>query len=386
MNIRGKVVGVSAALLCFGALALSQAGCSGNKGQGQAKAASMMMGPVPVTLADVSQKTVPVEIHTIGNGEAYSTVTVKSQVDGVIEQADFTEGQFVKKGDVLFRIDPRPFQAALDRARADLAKDAALAKNAQSNAARYAKLFKAGIVSQDQDDQYRTAAESANASVEADQAALETAKLNLGYCTIRSPIAGRTGSLLVHPGNLIKNNDTSLVVINQISPLYVDFSVPEQYLQRIKGEIARRRAPVMVTIPNQTSSPITGSLSFVNNTVDSGTGTVVMKGTFENKDHRLWPGQFVSVTIVLNTQTNATVVPSPAVQTGQDGQYVYAVKPDMTVEIRPVKVGVTYEGVTVIQSGLKLGEKVVTNGQLRLYPGAKIVVKSGAAPTQESQS
>jgi membrane fusion protein, multidrug efflux system len=378
-----------AAQACIAVLGLAvfmSSACSGNKDQAKAQAAAMMGGPVPVTTGEAVQKTVPVEIHAIGNGEAYSTVTVKSQVDGIIQQADFTQGQFVKKGDVLFEIDQRPFQAALDQARANLAKDTAQAKNAQAQAARYAQLFKAGIVSQDQYDTYRTNAEALNASVQADQALLETARLNLSYCTIRSPIDGRTGSLLVHPGNLIKNNDTSLVVINQVSPLYVDFSVPEQYLDQVKKSMAHGRIPVQVAIPNQAQSSFDGYLSFVNNTVDSGTGTVMLKGTFGNSGHRLWPGQFVNVSLILGKDTDVTAVPSEAVQTGQNGMYVYAVKPDMTVELRPVTVGITYQGFTVIQKGLSPGEKVIREGQLRLYPGAKIVEKTGTASGQNGQS
>jgi membrane fusion protein, multidrug efflux system len=383
-RITGRRAAFASAVLM--AVMLMSAGCSSKKTEGQPSAAAMMMGPVPVEIASALQKTVPEEIHAIGNGEAYSTVTVESQVDGILDQANFTQGQYVKRGDVLFRLDPRPFQAALDQALANLAKDTAQAKNAEEEANRNALLFKEGIISQDQYDTFRTTADAAKASVQADQAAVETAKLNLGYCTIRSPIDGRTGSLLVHPGNLIKNTSTNLVVINQVSPIYIDFSVPEQYLQEIKKDVARGRVPVLATIPNQEGTPVTGFLSFVNNTVDAGTGTVMLKGTFENGARSLWPGQFVNISLVLGSDNNATVVPSPAVQTGQEGMYVYAVKPDMTVELRPVTVGVAYQGYTVIQKGIVPGEKVVTDGQLRLYPGAKIVPKPSPPAAQESQS
>ncbi len=350
----------------------------------QAKPTMMAAGPVPVTVAPVGQETVPQEIHAIGTGEAYSTVTVMSQVDGIIQKVGFVEGQEVRKGDLLFSIDPAPFQAALRQAEANLARDQAQAQYAEAQLDRNQKLYRSGIISVDQYDQFQSNAKALEAAVRADQAAIENAKIQLGYCTIRSPISGRTGSLLVHPGNLIKNNSTSLVVINQVSPIYVDFYVPEQYLDPIRAALAEgRRMPVTAKISGQ-AVPETGVMSFVNNTVDSSTGTVLLKGTFPNPEHRLWPGQFVNVDLILSAQPNAVVVPSQAVQTGPRGQYVYVVKPDHTVALEPVAVGASYHGDTVITQGLDPGQTVVTDGQLRLYPGAKVLIKNGPTSAAET--
>jgi membrane fusion protein, multidrug efflux system len=360
-------------VLVVGAVMFS--GCS-RQGEAVGPAAARPAMTVPVMVATAAQKTVPVEVHAIGNVQAYSTVTVKSQVDGEIEQVHFKEGQDVSKGDLLFTIDPRPFQAQLDQAEANLARDQAQAKNAVAQAGRYKSLYEAGIVSKDQYDQFQTNSEALAAAVRADQAAVETAKLNLNYCTIISPLDGRTGDLLIHAGNLVKSNDTSLLVINQIRPIYISFSVPEQYLPEIKKHMTDRRLAVLALYPDQKSNPAQGVLSFVNNTVDSTTGTILLKATFSNADRRLWPGQFVNVALRLTSQENATVVPSQAVQTGEKGDYVYVVKPDKTAEFRPVQPGTTFEGETVIEKGVQPGETVVTDGQLALYPGAKVEEKS----------
>jgi len=341
---------------------------------------------VPVAVADVRQKTVPVEVHAIGNVEAYSTVSVKSQVEGIIEGVHFTEGQDVRQGDLLFTIDSRPFETALRQAEANLARDLALEKNAQAQADRYTKLFEAGIVSQEQYDQFRTSAESYEAAVRADRAAVERAKLELGYCTIRSPLAGRTGRLIVHQGNLVKANaDTPLVVINQISPIYVSFSVPEENLSTIRKYGAAGKLRVEAAAPD-IPQPAEGLLTFVDNTVDNTTGTVKLKGTFENRDKRLWPGQFVNVKLKLTTQPNAIVVPSQAVQSGQAGQYVFVVKPDLTAESRLVIVSRSVDGESVVEKGLRPDERVVVDGQLRLAPGMKVEIKTASPSGQETQS
>ncbi len=345
-----------------------------------------MSQAVPVTAAKAVEKDVPVQVKAIGNVESYSTVTVKTLVDGEIQKAYFTQGQDVHKGQLLFSIDPRPFKATLQQAEANLARDKAQELNAQQQLQRNAQLEKSGIISKDQYDQFQTNAAALEASVHADQAAVEQAKIQLGYCSIYSPIEGRTGSLLVYPGNLVKTNDTSLVVINQVRPIYVEFSVPEQYLGQVKEYQARSPLHVLASIPNGGGKPSEGRLTFINNTVDSTTGTIMLKATFSNGDHRLWPGQFVNVTINLTSQPNATVVPSEAVQTGQQGKYIYVVKPNLTTELRPVEVGNTVNGMTVIEQGIKPGETVVTNGQLRLYPGAKVSVKNASATAQESSS
>jgi multidrug efflux system membrane fusion protein len=347
---------------------------------------SMMAGPVPVTVAKVGQENVPVEVHAIGTAEAYSTVTVMPQVDGIIQKVGFVEGQDVKAGQLLFTIDPAPFQAALRQAEANLARDKAQARYAQAQLARNQKLYQSGIISTDQYDQFKSSAEALEAAVRADAAAVQNANIQLNYCTIRSPISGRTGTMLVHPGNLVKNNSTSLVVINQISPIYVDFYVPEQYLDQIKGALAGgRRMPVTARISGQ-QDPEIGYLSFVNNAVDSSTGTVLLKGTFSNPRHLLWPGQFANVDLVLASQPHAVVVPSQAVQTGPRGQYVYTVKPDLSVALDPIKAGITYQGATVIAKGLHPGETVVTDGQLRLYPGAKVLIKNEPANAAQNPS
>ncbi len=371
-----KMVGIAAIV----GLIVPLSACSDKKADGQSQGNSfqaMMRMAVPVTVASVIEKSVPVEVTTIGNGEAYTTVNVKSQVDGILQQAYFHEGQDVKKGDVLFTIDPRPFQATLTQYQANLAKDEAQLKNAQEQLQRNEQLYRDGIISKDQYDTFRTNAATLEAVVQADRAAIENAQIQLGYCTIRAPIDGRTGAVMVQPGNLVKNNDVTLVTINQISPLYVVFSVPEQYLPEIKREQAQRPLRVEAVIPQDPGHPEWGELTFVNNTVDAATGTIQLKGAFRNTRKRLWPGQFVNVVLVLASQPHAIVVPSQAVQTGQQGHYVYVVKEDRTVQLVPVVPGPTLNGETVIAKGLAPGQTVVTDGQLRLFPGAKIEVKTG---------
>ena len=372
---------------CFMVLsmaALLSTGCSDNNKAVSALKMSPASMVVPVVVAKATQRDMPVQVTAIGTVEAYSTVTAKSLVDGEIQKAYFTEGQDVKKGERLFSIDPRPFQVALHQAEANLARDQAQAEYATTEAQRYTQLQKEGIVSQIQYEQFTSNSQALNAAVRADQAAVEKAKIDLGYCSINSPIDGRTGSLLVHPGNLVKTNDTSLVVINQVTPIYVDFSIPEKDLAQVKAHQARESLRVLAYPSGNDSNASTGRLSFINNTVDSNTGTIVLKGTFANGDRRLWPGQFVNVTLDLSVQRNATVVPSQAVQTGEKGQYVYVIGPDSTAGLRPVMVGATLGGYTIVDKGLNPGETVVTNGQLRLFPGAKVSPKSETAPQQES--
>jgi len=338
------------------------------------------MPPVPATIGVASLKTVPVQVRTIGNGEAYSTVNVKSQVDGKVESVHFQEGQDVKKGDLLFSIDSRPFEAALQQAEANLARDEALLKNAQAQAARYEELFKSGIVSKDQYDQFNTNAASLEATVKADQAAVETDKIPLGYSSIYAPIDGRTGSLMVHAGNTVKSGDATLVVINQITPMYVDFSIPEHYLSDIKKYQAQGNLKVEAIVPQFENQPEEGRVTFLNNAVDSTTGTILLKGTFPNERKRLWPGQFITLVLTLTSMHDAVVVPSQAVQTGQQGQYVFVVKSDNSVEIRPVVPGAVVGGDEVIEKGIQSGERVVTDGQLMLFPGAHVMDRASANP------
>lgn len=336
---------------------------------------------VPVTVAPVVRKDVRIEIHEIGTVEPYSTVSIKAQIGGELIEVHFKEGQDVRAGDLLFRIDPRPYEAALKSAQAQLARDTVQLQTARQDTERYTDLAKKDYVTQEEFDRIRTTAESLEATVRADQAAVENATVQLEYCTIRSPIDGRTGQLMVHQGNLVKENgDTPLVVINQISPIYVAYAVPEQNLAEIKSRYAAGRLEVEATLPGGARGPIAGWLSFIDNAVDSTTGTVRLKATFPNRGRVLWPGQFVNVSLRVATRPDALVVPTQAVQTGQQGSYVYVVRPDLSVESRPVVVGTAVGPETVVDKGLQAGETVVTDGQLRLVPGAKVEVKNGAAP------
>ncbi len=409
---------------------------SGTKGEQGPRA-------VPVMVGMVIQKAVPVQIQAIGNVQAYATITVKSMVGGELSQIHFTEGQDVKKGDLLFTIDSRPLEAALrqteaivardiaqvGQVEADLAKNMALVKQAEANierdtaqaenarveAKRYESLIEKQVVSRQQYDQFRTnaeafeatvradkaakdsaeaavrsskaALENAKAAIRADQAAVENAKIQLGYCFIRSPMDGRTGNLNTKKGNIVaavgQPNTLDLVTINQITPVFGAFSVPEGYLPEIKRYSAGGSLRVEALPPKDPAGAEQGVLTFIDNTVDKTTGTILLKGTFANKERRLWPGQFVNVVLTLTTQPNAIIVPSQAVQTGQEGQYVFVMKPDLTVEARPVVVSRTVNNESIIEKGLKEGETVVTDGQLQLVPGAKVEVKGSSTGSEK---
>ena len=338
---------------------------------------------IPVTVGSVIKKTLPVEIFATGNIEADNTVMVKAQIGGELSKVYFKEGQDVNKGDLIFLIDPRSYEELIKQTEANLAKDTAQMENAQTEVRRYAELWGKGFVSKEQYDLVRTNANALEASVRANKALLENARLQLSYCYIHSPITGRTGSLLVDQGNLIKANaDNPMVIINQIQPINVTFSVPEQYLPKIKKYIATKKLKVEAFTPQEEKSLVEGVLIFIDNTVDISTGTIKLKGTFANKEKRLWPGQFVNVVLTLSIQPDAVVVPSRAIQTGQAGEYVFVVKNDLTVESRPVTVDRTMNGEAVIQKGLAPGEKIVTDGQLRLIPGVKVVIKNNNGKTQ----
>lgn len=331
---------------------------------------------VPVLAAKAASKSMPIDLQEIGTGQAYSTVSVESQVAGIVNAVHYAQGQFVKKGDLLVSLDDRPFLAALQMAQANLSKDRANLKLAQVQAGRYQELYKSGIVPKEQLDQFTSTAAADEAAVQADEAAVQTAKLNVSYCSIYAPIDGRTGSQLVYPGTVVKANDLPvLVVINRISPIYVNFAVPQQYLGQIKGFMARGKLLIQAT-PADNSAPEAGYLTFINNTVDTTTGTIQLKGVFANPDLRLWPGEFVTVVLRLAEQQNATVVPSQAVQTGQQGDYIFIIKSDMTVESRTVKVSRSVNGETIIAQGIQPGDLVVTDGQLRLAPGVKVQIKT----------
>jgi multidrug efflux system membrane fusion protein len=321
----------------------------------------------------------PVQVHAIGAVEAYSTVAVKTQITGELTGVYFREGQDVKKGDLLFTLDKRPFEADLKKQESNLARDKAQAELAQVQVKRYAALLKEGVIAKEQYDQIQSNAAALDAAVEADKAAVENSKVQLVYCSIYSPINGKVGSILIHQGNMIKANDVPLVTINQIEPIRVAFTVPEQYLAEIKRFSAAGTLPVQVTIPAD-SRPAVGKLSFIDNSVDQTTGTIKLKGEFINRDRRLWPGQFVDVNLTVSKQPNAVVVPTQAVNTGQQGQYIFVIKPDMTVEARTVKVNRTSSGQTVIDSGIASGERVVIDGQVRLVPGAKVQIKEALVP------
>jgi multidrug efflux system membrane fusion protein len=359
--------------------------CSSN-----GKAKQSLHRIVPVKIGDVIQQNVPVQINGIGNVEAYNTVSVKALVGGEVTDVHFKEGQDVKQGDLLFQIDPRPYNAALKQAEAQLARDMAQAKNAEEQAKRYEILVQKDYVAKDQYDQLRANADALSAAVQADQANVENSRLQLSYCTIRAPINGRVGSVLINKGNVVKANDLAMVTINRITPIYVTFSIPEQNLSDIKKHMSSGTLKVEAIIPGEEKRPAHGVLTFINNAVDTSTGTIQLKGTFENRDHRLWPGQFVNVVLTIATQRNAVVVPTAALQTGQQGQYVFVVKPDSTVESRPVIVARSFGDLSVVTEGVHAGERVVTDGQLQLIPGTAVEIKndqtkSGASSTVQRE-
>ncbi len=337
--------------------------------------------PVPVAVAAATQRTVPVMLRAIGNVDPYSSVAVKARVDGQIVEVNFGQGQAVRGGEVLFRLDARPLQAALRQAEANLARDTASRDQARSQERRYLDLLEKNFVSKEAYAQFRTNAETAEAQLKASQAALETARLNLEYCTIRSPIDGYVGRVMLQLGNLVKANDTNaLVVINQVKPIYATFAVPEQRLGEIRRHMADGPLEVTVSSADAHHAPLaTGRLVFVDNTVDVSTGTIKLRAEFDNRDLALWPGQFVNVGLKLYDQTDAIVVPSVAVQTGPQGEFVFVLKSDATAEVRKIAVARTEDDLTVIAEGLAKGERVVTHGQLRLAPGVKVVVRPDAS-------
>ena len=389
-------------------LILLLAGCSSEK----AAAVAQQQAPAaPVLVSKAMLKSVPIEIQSVGNAEAYSSISVKSQVGGELTVVDFREGTDVRKGDRLFVIDPRPYESQVAQAEAALAKDKAQLQAAQANlskeiaqqefaqaqAKRYSELLQKGLLAPDSAEQINAQAKAASeavradraeidsmqANIAADQAALDRAKLQLEYCTIRSPINGRTGQLMVKQGNVVKATDVELVTINQLHPIYVTFTVPEINLPLIKARMAAGKVSVVVYLQGQDEAVETGTLTFVENIVDSATGTIRLKALFDNRADKLWPGQFVRVVVRSNDSSNSIVVPVTAVQTRQDGKFVFVVKPDMTVEARAVLAGRTIERDVVIEKGLSEGESVVTTGQLRLIPGSRIQIKTNSSSATE---
>lgn len=347
------------------------------------QAAAPAPPPVPVVIGKVVQKSMPVEVRAVGNVEAYSNVSLKAQVTGIVKSVHFHEGQDVRKGQLLFEIDRRPFEVALLQAEASLERDKAKAQNARMQAGRYSQLFEQGIVPRDQYDTIRAEADSQEALLRGDQATIENAKLNLQYCEIKSPIDGRTGSVLAYPGNLVKANDVPiLVVINQVAPIYVNFTVPEQNLPAIKKYMGAGQLRVAAQVADEPGTAENGNLTFIDNTVDNTTGTIHMKATFANDHRKLWPGQFVTVVMRLTSEANALVVPSSSINVGQNGQFVYVVGSDDTAQSRAVIAGRTVGNETIVNSGLQPGETVVTDGQLRLSPGARVEIKGPRPATK----
>lgn len=338
---------------------------------------------VPVVIGQVERKTVPLEISAVGSVVASSTVDIVSQVTGRIEKVHFAEGDLVKQGDVLFTIDPRPYRAALAEAKARLQRDEVLSKQAQLEAERAASLVDAGVGTLQELERAQSNASSLAATLAADRAEIETNRLNLQFATIRAPIAGRTGSLLVHAGNVVRaNGETPLVVIRRVRPVHVRFNVPEQYLGRVREKLAQGPLQVLAT-PRGVSTPATGKLTLIENAVDTATGSIQLKAEFDNADDALWPGQYADVRLRLAMQEDALVAPEAAVQPGQDGAYVFVVDQQMRATLRPVVVDRNLGTEVVIRSGLEPGERVVVDGQLRLASGMKVAEKP-ASPTSNA--
>jgi len=367
---RRTLIAVACLLLIAGAAAVAFRYAPGSRA-----AMPKPVVAVPVNVARVVLKTVPVRLRAIGNVEPFTTVAVKARIDGQIVAVHFKEGDEVHKGDTLFEIDRRPLQAQLQQAQANLLKDRALLDHANEQDKRYKDLLEKKFVSPDAYAQIRTNSETAAAQVSADQAAIESARLQLDYCTIRSPITGYAGKIQIQEGNLVKANDTfSLVVLNQVVPVNASFSVPEQSLSAVRKYQADGELQVTAQVPNSGFAPVPGKLSFIDNTTDATTGTIKLKAQFPNTDKALWPGQFVDVILTLTHQDNAIVVPPTAIQNGPNGQYVFIVKPDGTVDMRDVKVARSEGDFTVVASGVTPGDTVVTVGQLRLAPGTKVAI------------
>jgi len=377
--VLGSVVvcGALAAAACSGGEAVSSTPPAGGRGGGPGG----QNAPVPVTVAKAVQKSMPITIQGIGTVIAASTVSVRAQITGEMTSVSFKEGEDVEKGQVLATLDKRPFEAALQQAQATLDRDRAQAANARAQSTRYQDLLQRGITTAEQVDTMRTQALALEATVAADRANVETANVQLTYATITAPMSGRTGLLQVHPGNLVRGQDTQpIVTINKITPVYVSFSVPEAQLPALKRFIAAQGTlPASAIAPTDDGRPSTGRINFIDNAVDPTTGTIKVKGTFPNQDRRLWPGQFVNVTVTLTSDPAAVVVPSAAVQTGQQGTYVFVVHADQTVELRPVTVARLAGNDTVVQTGVASGDVVVTDGHLRLVPGSRISVKNSNA-------
>ena len=364
-------------LIPLGCLLLAVAGCE--KKQEKPKERP----PALVAAVAAGRQDVPVRLTAVGTMVASESVSIRTQISGELVRVAFREGQDVKKGDLLFQIDPRTYQAALKKAEAAQARDRVIMENARKDYARYSQLVKDGIVTQEQAEAYRTRAESAAADVAADQAAVDSAREQLGWCTITAPIAGRLGALAVDRGNVVKANDTVLVTINRLTPIQASFTLPERDLTAVKARMAGGRLTVEAEVPSSAGIRESGSLTFIDNMVDTATGTIRLKADFANSRRQLWPGQFVNLSLTLDTRRNAVVVPSQAIQTGQKGTFVFVVRPDSTAELRPVVTGPVHQGMTVVDKGLASGEQVVIDGQMRVVPDGRVQLKEAKAKGQE---
>jgi membrane fusion protein, multidrug efflux system len=362
---------------------LALAGCTDSNGAAQISGGSGALerakdnSAVPVVVSKVGRSSFPVELRAIGTGQAFKTVSIESQIAAIVKEVHYRQGQSIHQGDLLITLDKSPLLAALAQSEAALARDKAQAQLSEAELRRYSELDKQGIISKQQYEQSLATSAATQATVKADEAAIQTAKIELSYCSIYAPISGVAGAQLVYPGATVKANDLPvLVVINQVSPIYVDFAVPQQYLGSIKSFMARSHLGVQATPPGDSVAE-KGVLTFVNNTVDTSTGTIHLLASFPNTDQRLWPGQFSNVLLRLNEEQNVLVIPSQAVQTGQQGDYVFVTKPDMTVEVRQVKVGQSVNNQTQVLQGISDGETVVIDGQVRLVPGTKVYLSKG---------
>lgn len=354
-------------LLVFLALAALMHACSSKKHKPVER-------PVPVVASVAHRKSVPVQMTAMGSVEAFQTISVRSRITAQIQKVLFREGQDVKKGDLLLELDCRTYEAALRQAQANLGRDKAHARHASEQSRRYADLVKKDYVARELYEQIQANSAALEATVKADEAFVESNRVQMQYCSIHSPIDGRTGMLKVNQGNIIKADDTEILTINQIQPIHVAFAIPEKDLPRVRKYLAEKKLTVSAFIPGE-ERPETGELSFVDNAIDRTTGTITLKGTFSNRDKRLVPGQYVNVVLTLATVPDAILVPTRSVEQGQAGQYIYVIRPDATVEVRQVSIGQAFDDETVVLKGIKAGERVVTDGQMRLLPGAKVAVK-----------
>jgi multidrug efflux system membrane fusion protein len=382
---RGSKARVWAAGACLCAALLPAAiSCSKSAASSeQPKAAGAR--PVPVTVASVEGRSMPQELSAIGTVLAFSTVSIRAEVAGTLTEVHFCKGENVRKGEVLFTIDPRPFQAALKQAQATLARDRFGAENAKIEVRREEELLKQKISAPTDYDKRKADADAMGATVEADEAAVDNAQLQLEHCTIASPISGRTGDLLVDQGNLVKANDQALVSITQVQPIRVSFAIPQGVLPAVKKAMSLGKLAVRAMVPGDQKNPEVGELTLVDNSVDKTTGTIQLQATFPNGQERLWPGLFVNVSVVLSTDPDAIVVPAKAVQSGQKGKYVYVVKAAGTAEYRPVTIRSETTDLAVVAAGLAKGETVVTDGHLRLTDGSKVEIKADIKGTPTSQ-